>query len=254
MKTIVFIHGMFQNDRSWKQWISFFEEKGYACIAKPWPFHDGSPVDLRQNIPDGLGHLHLQTVIDEFAQIVSENPQAILIGHSVGGLIVQSLINKGMGTAGVCIDSVAPNRMLAFDWGFVSNSIAIANPLMGDGPYVMSPEDFQKNFTNTMEEHEGLEEYVKTATHDSRNMLRDCMTQDGHVDLDLPHAPLLFIAGEADEIIPPELNEKNAKAYTDDNSICDYKLFPNRGHYICGQPGWEEVAEYVAAWLEKIKN
>ena len=23
-----------------------------------------------------------------------------------------------------------------------------------------------------------------------------------------------------------------------------------RGHYICGQGGWEEVATYVATWLE----
>ena len=53
--------------------------------------------------------------------------------------------------------------------------------------------------------------YEQTATHDSRNVLRDCLGEDGKVDLDLPHVPLLFIAGEKDEIIPYELCEKKPK-------------------------------------------
>ena len=46
------------------------------------------------------------------------------------------------------------------------------------------------------------------------------------------------------------LNEKNAKAYLDKDSISTFKQFPGRGHFICGQPGWDEVAGYVEDWLE----
>lgn len=247
--TIVFIHGMFQNDKSWEKWITFFEQRGYNCIAEPWPYHEGEPAALRQNIPDGLGDLRLKTVIDKFAGIASRHENVILIGHSVGGLIVQLLINKGIGIAGVPINSVAPNRMLAFDWSFFKNAVSITNPLQGDDPYIMTAEGFHKNFANAMTEEGSNEEYEKTAMHDSRNILRDCLTEDGHVDLDKPHAPLLFIAGDIDEIIPPELNEKNSKAYKHEESISDFKAFTNRGHYICGQPDWEEVAAYIDNWL-----
>ncbi len=242
---------MFQNDKSWENWVIFFERVGYNCIVQSWPFHEGEPSELRRNIPDGLGTLGLQTVIKKFGDITAKNPDAILIGHSVGGLIVQTLINKGLGVAGICIDSVAPNKMLAFDWGFFRNSMSIANPLKGDEPYLMTAEGFHKNFANAMSMEESNREYEKTATHDSRNILRDCMMEDRHVDLATPHSPLLFIGGEIDEIIPPELNEKNSKAYTDKGSISAYKEFPNRGHYICGQPGWEEVAEYISEWIDE---
>jgi pimeloyl-ACP methyl ester carboxylesterase len=77
------------------------------------------------------------------------------------------------------------------------------------------------------------------------------MGEAGKVDLDIPHVPLLFIGGEKDEIIPPELNEKNSEAYTDDGSACYFEEFEGRGHFICGQPGWEQVAETIADWLEE---
>src|ERR1700744_1665074 len=211
-KTIVFIHGMFQNDKSWDNWVKFFQDKGYNCIVRPWPYHNGEPADLRNNIPPDLGRLRLKTVIDEFEDIIKNTEEdPILIGHSVGGLIVQALMNKGYGSAGICIDSVAPNKMLAFDWSFFRNSAQIANPFAGDEPFKMTAEGFHKNFANVLTKEESDEAYEKTATHDSRNVLRDCLSEDGQIDLDLPHEPLLFIGGQKDQIIPPELNEKNAK-------------------------------------------
>jgi pimeloyl-ACP methyl ester carboxylesterase len=249
-KTIVFIHGMFQNPKSWEKWIAFFTEKGYNCIAPAWPLHEGIPADLRDNPPAGLGDLHLQTIVDEMEQVITALPEKpILIGHSVGGLIVQLLVQKGLAEMGVPIDSVAPNAMLAFDWGFMKNSALIANPFKGNEPFYTDLESFHDSFCNTMSMEETEAAYNETATHDSRNVLRDCMGEAGQVDMDLIHAPLLFIGGEEDQIIPYELNQRNAEAYSDEVSIVDFKAFPNRGHWICGQPGWKEVASYISEWL-----
>ncbi|SDE96494.1 Lysophospholipase, alpha-beta hydrolase superfamily [Mucilaginibacter pineti] len=249
-KTIVFIHGMFQNPVSWEKWISYFNEKGYDCIAPAWPLHEGVPADLRNNPPAGLGDLELQTIVDEMERIVTSLPEKpILIGHSVGGLIVQLLVQKGLAEIGVPINSIAPNAMLAFDWGFMKNSALIANPFKGNAPFEMNLESFHESFCNTMSMEDTQEAYQRTATHDSRNVLRDCMGEAGQIDLDLPHAPLLFIGGEEDQIVPYELNQRNAEAYTDEVSIVDFKAFPNRGHWICGELGWEEVAAYISEWL-----
>lgn len=250
-KTIVFIHGMFQNPKSWSDWIAYFSHKGYTCLAPAWPMHEGSPADLRDHPPEGLGDLELNTIVDAIREFIAKLPEKpILIGHSVGGLIVQLLVQEGLAEMGVPIDSVAPNAMLAFDWGFMKNSALIANPFKGNEPFYMDFESFQASFCNTMSPEETQEAYNRTATHDSRNVLRDSMGEAGKIDTDLPHAPLLFIGREEDEIIPFELDRRNAEAYTDENSISEFKSFPNRGHWICGQPGWEEVAGYVQEWLK----
>ena len=61
-------------------------------------------------------------------------------------------------------------------------------------------------------------------------------------------APLLFIAGGEDNLMPPAVNQSNAKHYRYTNSVTDYKEFEGRSHYTVGQDGWEEVADYALEW------
>jgi pimeloyl-ACP methyl ester carboxylesterase len=246
---VVFIHGMFLNARSWESWEDYFKQRGYGCLSLSWPLHDGDPRELRRNVPPGLGDLSLATVIDELQERLVEYPRAALIGHSVGGLIVQRLLAEGIGSAGVAICPVAPNRMLSFDWGFFRNSAAITNPLKGDAPYPMDADGFYRNFGNAMTRAESDAAFERFAMPDSRNILRDCLGEDGTIDLDRPHAPLLFVAAEQDEITPAELCEKNARAYTDRGSRTDFVKFRNAGHFIYGQRDWEGVADYVERWI-----
>lgn len=256
MKTIVFVHGMFQNAKSWAQWVAYFESRGYRCIAENWPMHEGDPSALRANPPAGLGELGLPDVVSHFERIAMQAAQGgekpIIIGHSVGGLVAQKLSAMGLASAAVAISSVAPNRMITFDMGLMKNTLAITNPLMGDKIFEMDADGFYANFGNAMDRAASDEAWERTATHDSRNVFRDCLLGPGEIDdMDAPHPPMLFIGGEKDEIIPPELNEKNAKAYKDENSAVVFQEFPNRGHFICGQPGWEEVAGFAADFLER---
>jgi pimeloyl-ACP methyl ester carboxylesterase len=255
MKTIIFIHGMFQNPKSWDKWMAYFTDRGYNCIAPAWPKHEGEPADLRNYPPEGLGDLELKTILDNMEAIVSSQPEPpIVIGHSVGGLITQLLVARGLVDIGVAISSVAPNSMLAFDWGFMKNSALIANPFKGNEPFYTDLESFHESFCNTMSLEDTRVAFEETATHDSRNALRDCLGPDGQIDVEMPHAPLLFICGEKDQIIPASLNQRNSEAYTDKVSISEYKEFANRGHWICGQEGWQEVAEYIYHWLQHHKE
>lgn len=252
MKDIIFIHGMFQNPKSWEKWTAYFTALGYNCIAPAWPLHQGEPAALRENPPAGLGDLHLDDIILEIETLVLKHDKPILIGHSVGGLIVQLLVNRETASAGIAIDSVAPNAMLDFDWGFFKNSALIANPFKGNEPFFMDEESFHGAFANTLSKEASDEAYAEFATHDSRNVLRDCMGEAGQLDVELPHAPLLLIAGEKDEIIPNTLTKKNFEAYTDPESVISFKEFEGRSHYICGEPGWEEVAAYIHSWLQNV--
>ncbi len=252
MKTIIFIHGMFLTGKTWTPWVSFFKCRGYSCYAPSWPLHEGEPANLRANTPAGTGTLSLDDVVAHYADIarnVSAVEKPIIIGHSLGGLIAQKLVAYDLASAAVCISSVAPNAMLSFDWGCFKNSAEIANPLRGDAPFEMTTEGFRANFGNTMTAQESAAAYRDYAVHESRNVLRDAIGKSGHIDLDQPHAPLLFIAGENDRIIPDKLNYENAEAYTHRDSISDFKEFSGRGHFICGEPGWQDVAAHTATWL-----
>ena len=251
MQNVLFIHGMFLNPKSWAPWEAFFRQRGYHCIVPAWPCHDGEPAALRENAPAGLGKLSLLEVVDAMEAAAAPYDDLVMIGHSVGGLVVQMLAARGIGKAGVAIASVAPNRMLAFDWGFFRNSATIGNPLKGDDIVPMDADGFHKNFANKMARPASDAAFEAYAVDDSRNVFRDVMTDAAKIDVDAPHVPLLFVGAEDDEIIPARLVERNAKAYTDGTSRSDYIEFSGRGHYICGQPGWEDVATYIANWLDQ---
>lgn len=257
-RTIVFIHGMFQNSKSWDHWIQYFKQRGYNCIAPSWPLHQGEPSMLNQSPPKGLGDLLLEDVIHAMESEVlaaggeNESLQAkpIIIGHSVGGLLTQIFVRKNLARLAVPICSVAPNMMMTLDWPFFKNVASIANPFKGDQPFVHTAETFHESFCNTLNADQARQAFQETATPDSRNVLRGCLGPHGHIDLDQPHVPMLFVSAKEDQIIPTELVEKNSKAYKDEVSKTSYKEFECRSHYICGEPGWEEVAAYIHNWLE----
>ena len=259
-KKIVFIHGMFQNPKSWDKWVNYFSQRAYECSAPAWPDHEGDPKTLRSNPPSNLGDLMLEDVISAMEEAViaaggnnsevAEKP--IVIGHSVGGLITQILTERNLVSLGVPICSVAPNMMLTIDWPFFKNAAMIANPFKGDDPILQTPESFHEAFCNTLDEAAARKAFEETATYDSRNVLRGCLGASGQVDVDLPHVPLLFISAKEDRIIPTELVEKNSKAYSDTTiGTASFKEFTGRSHYICGEPGWEVVADYILNWIEK---
>ena len=56
---------------------------------------------------------------------------------------------------------------------------------------------------------------------------------------------------EKDHIIPASLNKTNYERYQAGRLITDFKVFPGRDHFVIGERGWQEVADYALAWLEE---
>lgn len=252
-KRIVFIHGMFMNPASWANWREFFGERGYACDAPAWPHHEGVPSQLRTNPHPQLGKLSLGEVIESLADHVRElDEPPVLVGHSMGGLIVQRLLGEGLGAAGVCIDSAPPKGIVSFKPSFLRSNLPVVNPLKGDTPCLLTLDQFHYMFCNVMTDADTRAAYEQFVVPESRNVARSSAGADGEVDFAKPHPPLLFVAGERDNIIPASLNRKNYAAYRDGDSRRDFVEFQGRSHFICGQEGWEEVSTHVADWLEKL--
>jgi pimeloyl-ACP methyl ester carboxylesterase len=252
-KTIVFIHGLFLNPESWNPWIARFAEKGFSCHAPAYPFHSGAPSALRERPDPRLGRLAFDHVLDEIARFVDGLPERpILVGHSMGGLVVQKLISMGKGSAGVCIGSVAPAGVLVFDWQGFKLVGSVVNPFKGNQIFHCSPEWFHRAFCNTMTQSGSAVAYEALVVPESRNILRTSIGKHGKIDLSRPHAPLLFIAGDRDVLVPAALTRKNFLAYRDPSSRRDIQVFSGRSHHICGQVGWEQVAESVERWVASL--
>jgi len=60
--------------------------------------------------------------------------------------------------------------------------------------------------------------------------------------------PVLVIAGEKDRIVPISVTRKVAEKY---KNVSTHKEFPDHGHWVIGEPGWQEIAEYIELWLHQ---
>lgn len=252
-KTIVLIHGLFVNNESWAEWKAYFEKLGYTVHTPANPGHAGNPAELRANPPQGLGKVNFEDLIHYLSDLIDSLPEKpILIGHSLGGLSVQKLMELGKGVAGVTIDGAAPAGIITTRWSFWKSNLPVINFLKGNSPFMASKEWFRYTFGNTLSAADSDKVYDKYVVPESRNIARGTLKAFGKINMHKPHAPLLFIAGEKDNIIPASLNLKNYKAYTDKNSVTDFKLFEGKSHYIVAENGWQNVAAYVQQWLTSL--
>jgi pimeloyl-ACP methyl ester carboxylesterase len=207
---------------------------------------------LHTNINPALNTVGFEDVVMNIAKFIDTLPEKpIVIGHSLAGLVVQKLIEMDKVVAGVSIDGAPPKNVFA-PFQTIKTVFPVVN-FFRFSPFMGSKEWYHYAFFNNMTREESDKEFEKIAVPESRTIARDTLLKSfANVNFKKPHNPLLFIGGENDHIFPAAFTKKIASSYKDVNSITDFKSFANRSHYICGEKGWQEVADYVLNWLGKI--
>lgn len=253
-KSVVFIHGLFMNNRAWDEWKTFFENKGYTCYTPANPKHEGNPAELRANPPKGLENVQFEDWITNLEKIIDDLPEKpILIGHSFGGLTAQKLVESGRAEAAILISSAPPKGISTLKPSFLKANNKVISPFKGKTVYNPEEEEYKKWFhfaiANSLAKEESDQLFEKFAVPESRETPRAALKKIAKVDTKKAHVPLLFIGGLEDVIVPNVLIKKNIKKYSNENSIVDFKFYEGKDHFICGAPGWEEVAKYSLNWL-----
>jgi pimeloyl-ACP methyl ester carboxylesterase len=255
--TIVLIHGLWMTPRSWEHWIEHYEGKGYRVLAPAYPGLEVEVEALRED-PSPIEALTVPAVFEHLEGVVSglERPP-IIMGHSFGGAFTQILLDHGYGAAGVAIDSVPTEGIRVVPISQIRASFPVLrNPANRHRAVGFTPEQFHYAFTNTLTREGSDKVYERLQIPAPGRFVWDGVLANftpGHQDTYVnfrneDRAPLLFIAGGEDNIMPPSVNESNAKHYRHTKAVTDFHEFPGRSHYTVGQDGWEEVADYALRW------
>ena len=114
---------------------------------------------------------------------------------------------------------------------------------------IMTPQRFHYVFANTVSRSVSDDAFEQFVVPESRNVPRSTLGRSARIDFAAPHAPLLFLTGDQDHLTPVAMVRRNAHKYVAGSGQADYQEFAGRSHYICAEPGWEEVADAALAWL-----
>jgi alpha-beta hydrolase superfamily lysophospholipase len=259
-RDMVLVHGAWLASNSWEHFARYFTDRGYDVIAPEWPRKHDDVADQRAD-PDELAGLGVKEIVDHYDGIVramSEPP--VLIGHSFGGLFVEMLLDRGLGAAGVALDPAAPKGVMRVEPSQLKAAgPALNHPLHRHGVVPLDFEEFRYAFVNTWDEDAARDAYDRYAVPETARIL----FQGGLANFALhpatridfhkaDRAPLLITAGEKDNTVPPGVSKAAFHKYEHSGATTDFVEFEGRSHLLVAGPGWEEVAGYVAGWLDRV--
>lgn len=252
-RTIVLIHGNFVNDRTWAQWKQHYVRKGYAVHTPANPGHDGNPADLRSKVHPDLTMTGFIDVVNNIVNLIDSLPEKpLVIGHSMAGMAALKLVELGKASAGVSIDGAPPKNV--FPPFQTLKTVIPAFGFFSFKKYFMGSRNwYDYAFFNTLPEADRREAFDKYAVPESYKVSRQLVLNSfSNIDFKKEHAPILFIGGGKDHIFPPGLTKNIAGRYKKDAGSVDVKIYDSKSHFICGEPGWEQVADDILAWYEKL--
>lgn len=244
--TVVLIHGMYMNESSWDAWRDRAVAQGHTVHTVEWPGHHGTPADLRAAPPEGLRTLSFGQLVDLHEARIRElgAQDAVLVGHSIGGLLVQALLARGIGRAGVAISPAPPAGVLSLRPDFLRANAPHTNVFLKSRPLNQSPRRFHYTFANAVSRAESDALWAQFCTPESRAVPLSTTGREGRVDPAAVTQPLLVFGGAADHLIPASLARKIASRY----STAEYRELPGADHLVCNEPGWDELADACFAW------
>jgi pimeloyl-ACP methyl ester carboxylesterase len=258
-RTIVLIHGLWMTPRSWEPFRRYYEERRYRVLAPPWPRLGGEVEEIRRD-PSELAGLSLAEIAAHYEQAVRRLDEApILIGHSLGDLVVQMLLDRGLGAAGVAIGSAPPKGVCQLPPLSEIKALlpVVLNPLSYWQTVSLSYRQFRYAFANTMSENEARTAFAwYTIPAPGRPVfevtfanLSRSITAVNYANGE--RAPLLLIAATNDHIIPATMVKSNYHKYRCSKAITSFKEFPGHSHMIIAQNGWQQVAEFALSWVQQ---
>jgi pimeloyl-ACP methyl ester carboxylesterase len=256
--TVVLVHGLWMTPRSWENWVEHFEAKGYRVVTPGYPGFEIEVEALREN-PEVIAEQKVPNILEHIGGLIEklEKPP-IIMGHSFGGTITQLLLARGYGCSAVVIDS-APTEGVRVNPPSQAKSLfpILKNPANRHRAVGFTPEEFHYAFANTLSREESDKVHERYHIPAPGSFVWDfgliANFKPGHQETWVDYqnddrAPLLFIAGGADHIMPASVNKSNAKHYKKSAALTEFHEFPGRSHWTCAEPGWEEVADMAISW------
>lgn len=230
-ETIVFVHGVCHGAWCWEEkFIPYFQELGYKCIALNLPGHEtpGSTQRISYSLNDYVQALH------QAAEKLDQPP--IIIGHSMGGMILQRFLKTGTCKKAILLSSVPPS-------GALMASLRVIVNQLGTLPYL-----FTGDLLGVFTKYPLLMfNDAKIAEKHTANMCAESFLAFVGLVVPVFHkitTPLFVIGGSDDQLITVQEFSQTAKHYG-----AKLAIIKGGSHDLMLDVDFEKTAKVIQEWI-----
>jgi pimeloyl-ACP methyl ester carboxylesterase len=239
---ILFIHGMLHGAWCWNvHFLDYFAQHGFASHAVNLRGHGNS--DGRED----LRWTRIADYVEDVADAIRQLPSPpILIGHSMGGFVIQKYLEDHDAPGAVLLSSPAPSGLLPTVLRIARRrplAFARTNLTLSLLPVIATPPLAREAFFSPDFPDEELLTYWKKMQDESYMALLDMVALDRPEPAKVK-APMLVLGAARDNMLKPREIEATAKSYH-----TQAEIIPDVAHNSMLEQRWMSVAERILAWL-----
>jgi pimeloyl-ACP methyl ester carboxylesterase len=239
---ILFVHGAWHGAWCWENFLPYFADRGYGAYAVSLRGHGAS--EGRDRI---RWHSAAHDYVADLAQVIETFPQPpILVGHSMGGYVVQKYLETHQAAAGILLASLPLSGLLGFvvrfglrhPWPLLKSQL-----LLNTWHLIGTPELAQEAFFSPEMSVAEVDRHFTRLQPESFRMTFEMAL------LNLPRAervktPMLVLAAGNDRVFSVAEEQATAIAYGTEAVV-----FPGMAHDMMLEANWRQVADGMLGWL-----
>ncbi len=246
--SLLFVHGSFSHAAIWDiNFLPHFAALGYTAHA----------VSLRGHGQSEGHHLLPWYSLNDYVADLSETVDRlqteygqplVLVGHSMGGMVLQRYLRAGSARAAVLMASVPPYGMWDSTVGMLFRDPLLVHQLgllMTFGPGIVNIATIRRAMFSDRVPASELPRYESLFQSESQRVVIDMLAFDPFSWRPEPSLRVLVLGAADDAFLIPAQIEATARAFGTTATI-----FPDMAHGMMIEPDWQRVADTIASWLE----
>ena len=234
---LLLVHGISGGAWYWEHYLRFFAERGWPTYALELRGRAGSrPVPA-------LGRVSLVDYVEDVRDMAAALGRPAVIGHSMGGLLVQKAAEMDAFAAAVLLCSMPPKGIFFAQPGLVVRQLRHLWTMLRARPLVARAADLEFLTLHRVADAERAA-LASRFGPDSGRVARELSLGGLPVDPARVRAPMLAVATTEDRFFTPAVARRLAARYG-----IPLRVYEGHAHFVVMEPGWERIAAELEEWL-----